>query len=271
MPIEKQKENQEAAESQGAAESQAQGAQPQVLKIGEKEYSPETIQQLEQKAAQAKKIVDNASRYGLSIDDYMANTDMALHTVSDLIEQGVIDQQGRRVQSTASDTPKRSDVDLSGVESQQDRGAISGHLKRLEAVEQALSALTPDIESVKQSQMQLIRKEVANDLIQRYPTLTSDDVGKVFVKAMNDKTMSLEDHAQAYAQQKKEYSAAYRRKVLEELGMDPDKVEERNQLRQQGSGGAGRLFQGKKFSFKRGKDTMSPQEAARRYLEAKGS
>ena len=247
--------------------------QPQVIKVGEKEYSPDQIAELESTANKAKAILDTAGRYGLSVEDYLTNSDMAFHTISDLIEQGIVDKEGRVLakDNPAPSAPQSSGIDLSGIDSQQDRGALGGVLKRVEAMEKALQGISPTLQQLQTTTNNITRQSIASDIKKQYPGLTDQDIGRVFADAMKDRSVDLWGHAKAHAERKESASAEYKRKVLQEYGLDPDELEARNKLRQQGEGGAGQIFKGKKISFRaNGKDAVSPLHASMQYLRMKG-
>ena len=135
----------------------------------------------------------------------------------------------------------------------------------------AMKALTEKVTAVDKTQGDMIRINLEEKVMGKFPNLKPNDVSQVFGKAMDDRSKSLWDHAEAASKAKASNISALREEHAKEFGVNLEKFDE-NKLKEQGAeGGAGALFKGKKFSFdpkKEDADAVSPRQAAMEFIEA---
>ena len=264
------------------------------IEVDGKEYSAEDVQNLvklgasaTQKMQEVAGIKAAAEKYGVDTETYLGQAEGAFGVMSELIANKVIDEKGNVIKV---EKKEESGGDKSGGETDLDKlfnlsGGEAGELKGVDKVTAIIAkALEPQLDGIKKlgervsvidkTQGDMIRLNLEDKVIGKFPNLTATDVSQVFGSAMNDKSKTLWEHAEAASKVKATDLGSLREEHAKEFGVDLTKFDE-NKLKEQGAkGGAGVLFEGKKFSFnpKKGdKDTVTPAQAANEYIEAMSS
>jgi hypothetical protein len=142
-------------------------------------------------------------------------------------------------------------------------------------------ALAPQLENIEKlgarvaavdkTQGDMIRLNLEEKVVSKFPNLKPSDVSQVFGSAMQDRNKSLWEHAEIASKAKASTVSSLREEHAKEFGVDLSKFDENKLKEQKAGGGAGVLFEGKKFSFnaKHGdKDSVNPAKAAAEYIES---
>ncbi len=260
------------------------------IEVDGKEYSAEDVQNLikqgttaTQKTQEVAGILAAAEKYGVDIDTYLSQAEGAFGVMSQLITDKVIDEKGNIVKKkTEEPAPKKDeeevDLDklfnLSGEEKTKVTGAekIAGIVaKALGPQLESMKKLGEKVAAVDKTQGDMIRLNLEDKIVGKFPNLKPNDVSQVFASAMQDRSKSLWEHAETFSKAKASDMSVLRAEHAKEFGVNLEKFDENKLKEQEAGGGAGVFFKGKKFSFnaKPGdKDAVSPAKAAAEYIES---
>ena len=205
--------------------------------------------ELTQKSQQIAPIMDAANRFGMDPETFTTQSVGALSLVGELIEAGVIDEQGNRL-DTAPLTPAPVIPDPA-LPAGADGDLLKAVLDKTETIVQnALAPMTEQMGRLEKENTNLLRLQVQGKLMADVPGIEEEDVGQIFGLAASDRTKGIMEHAKAFVDEKSAKEAAMRKKVAGELGVDLEEWEA-NQLMEQGSDGPAGRYKGKSFRFKR--------------------
>jgi len=202
--------------------------------------------------------------------------------MSQLIADKVIDEKGNILKVTAQKAPEKKEEGEDDLAKLFNLPTSSGSdLKGAEKIAAIVSkALGPQFEEIRKlgervaavdkTQGDMIRLNLQEKVMGKFPVLKPSDVSQVFGSAMNDRSKSLWEHAEALANMKTAELTSMRTAHAKEFGIDLTKFDENKLKEQEAGGGAGVLYKGKTFSFnpKKGeKDAISPLKASMDFLE----
>lgn len=145
--------------------------------------------------------------------------------------------------------------------------------KALEGLKPQLEGLSGKLNQLSDIQAGMIREDYGKKIKGSFPSLDDDDVSRVFASYQKDRSTSLMEHAKKLSEKKTAYLEGIEKSLAEKWGVDLTKVKEKdgkneNDVKDAKSGGAGAMFQGKKFSMReKGEGFVSPKKAAREYLD----
>jgi len=280
----------ESSQSQESEETKDAGK----IEVDGKSYSTEDVQNLVKQGAAATQktqevagILAAAEKYGVDVETYLGQAEGAFGVMSQLIADKVIDEQGntikKQVKPKPTDDKQDEEVDLDKL-----FNLTAGDTKGLQGADKVAAivakALSPQLEAmeklgervaaVDKTQGDMIRLNLEEKVMSKFPNLKPNDVSQVFGSAMQDRSKSLWDHAETASKAKASDISALREEHAKEFGVDLTKFDENKIKEQEAGGGAGVLFKGKKFSFnpKRGdKESVTPLQAANEWIEARRS
>lgn len=260
------------------------------IEVDGKDYSVEDVQNLVKQGAAATQktqevagILAAAEKYGVDIETYLGQAEGAFGVMSQLITDKVIDEKGsiiKKKEEKPTGDKLEGDVDLEklfnlpgadtkGMKGEEKMEAIVA--KVLGPQLDAMKVLTDRVAAVDKTQGDMIRLNLEEKVMSKFPNLKPNDVSQVFGRAMDDRSKNLWDHAEAASKAKASDVSALREEHAKEFGVNIKEFDE-NKLREQGAeGGAGAFFKGKKFSFdtKKGdEDTVNPAKAANEFIES---
>jgi len=195
------------------------------------------------------------TQYGVSPEDYLRNSEGSFALVNQLIEAGVIDDQGNilKKDSGAPNVPEKKSVNVDLTK--------SGGEKGLEVVLKALKGLGDRLEQLEDGQSGIYRRNIENDVKGKHPNLETEDITRLLAKAKADKSKSFWDHAEALSKEKEvvgkrsELESAKRTvELLQKAGIIPAGAIDLSKLdldalKTQGSETAPKIWEGKKFVF----------------------
>jgi len=208
-----------------------------------------------------------AGKYEADPETYIGQAEGAFATVRNLIEAGVIDEQGKIV--TKKEEPKTTP-----------KGAINAPLdtkdldpeKKMEGI--IAKAIAPFQEKIKslENDVSLSRRlDLEDKLKAKHPSLDSDDISKVFAIAMRDQTKNLWEHADLYEGKVKEKVKGMEAKWAEKYGVNPEEWDNRNKMKEMSPAeGMAFVTKGKKISIhnRQGdKNAVTPLQAARAFFK----
>lgn len=260
--------------SDGAGKDQDQGG-AQKIQVGDKTYTADDIKGLVSQAAKATQVGQVAetvntiaSRYGLDPEGYLGQAELALGAVASLMEKGIIDDQGnlvqgKRVVENKGEEDKSGDTGGEKKTGKVDPDTIAAAV--LERIEGKLSPVFKALDSIEKTQNHMLRQDLEAKLKSEFSNLDSEDIDRVLASAFKDKK-PVKEIAKTYSEKKAGMISELRKQHAKEFGVNLDDFDA-NRLNEQGGGGAAAAFTGKKFSFRGGKDVVSPREAARAYIE----
>lgn len=276
----------------GSQDDPKGGAGDQKIKVGEKEYSADDVQNLltrissdSDKAQAAQRILDVAAKFDMNPEEFAQQSVGALNVINDLITKGVIDTSGKLVEKKEGKPGGPSDDDplkdfLGGG-----GGQPTGEDKVTEIVSKALGSfqekmtkqigeIGTKIKGLEDLQSSMIRKDYQKDIQDKYPNLDGDDVSKVFGAAMKDDSKTLWEHAKEASEAKQVKEVEIAKKWAADHGFDYDQVvKDANDLKEMGpeGGGAAAIVGERKISFRRkGEGYVSPLEATQQFFKKKG-
>lgn len=264
------------------------------IEVDGKSYSAEDVQNLVKQGASATQKMQEvagvkaaAEKYGVDVETYLGQAEGAFGVMSQLIADKVIDEKGailRKEVKKPSGEPSGEEDELSklfNLSKGGDESKLTGTDKVAAIVAKALAPQLEGLEklgervaAVDKTQGDMIRLNLEDKVMTKFPNLKTSDVSQVFASAMQDRSKSLWEHAEAKSNAKAGDLGVLRKEHAKEFGVDLEKFDENKLKEQKAGGGAGVMFEGKKFSFnaKRGdKESVSPAAAAREYLENLGS
>lgn len=282
-------------ESSGDLNGNKGGSGDQKIKVGEKEYSADDVNNLLTQAEAGTKasqqlgvVSDFMKKVGAeSVEELVANVDGAYTVLNNLLEAGVINENGELVESSSSKGDKlkgkEGERDLDDVLNAQNFAKQKGSQKMNDLVQEALQgALEPlqkKLSEISDVQTSMLRKDVAREIQAKHPELDNEDVERVFGTAMHDKSKSIWQIAEARAESKKAKLGSFEEEFAKKYGLDLEELRKKqaeendpNKVKQGGKeGGSSVLSEGKKITLRRGvKDGVHPKDLAKQYLEKLG-
>jgi len=260
------------------------------IQVDGKDYSVEDVQNIikqgasaTQKAQEVAGVIAAAEKYGVDPETYIAQAEGAFGVMSQLIADKVIDEKGNILKVKVQE-PK--DDELGGDDDFMklfnlpagDTKSLAGADKIAAIVTKALGSQFDEIKklgervtAVDKTQGDMIRLNLQEKVMAKFPVLKPSDVSQAFGSAMNDRSKSLWEHAEVLANVKAAELTSLRTTHAKEFGIDITKFDENKLKEQEAGGGAGVIFKGKKFSFdaKEGdENAVSPRKAATEYIES---
>ena len=168
----------------------------------QKTFTSEEIKGLAGKATEADRLNQQfapfskvLTQYGVSPEDYLRNSEGSFALVNQLIEAGVIDDQGNILKKESGAPPKKEDsfkVDLTK----------SGGSKEIEVVLKAIKGIGDRLEQLEDGQSGIYRRNIENDVKGKHANLETEDITKLLAKAKADKSKSFWDHAEVMSKEK---------------------------------------------------------------------
>jgi hypothetical protein len=218
-----------------------------------------------QKTQSVAAVLQTAEKYGLSPEDLVQQADGAFAVMSDLIDKGIIDNKGAIIEK------KAGDVDPPAGDPPPAQGTLpkdeTGLVKRLDLIEKSLAMLPGRLDTIERDQTHMIRMDLQRSIQAKHSNLSDDDVTKLFSTAMGDKSKTIWQHAESLSETKNAGVADLRKQHAEEFGINLDEFDANKLNEKDAEGGAAAVFKGKKFSFKKGEESVSPRQATMEFFK----
>jgi hypothetical protein len=133
------------------------------------------------------------TQYGINPEEYLRNSEASFALMNQLIEQGVIDEQGNVVEKKIGDVlPKVPPV-------VPDEGKVT---KSQQVVLDTLTKIGERMVKLEDGQSNIHRRNISRDVKAVYPNLTDDDVSKSLAKAQADRSVNFWDHVKVVSEEK---------------------------------------------------------------------
>lgn len=132
-------------------------------------------------------------QYGINPEEYLRNSEASFALMNQLIEQGVIDEQGKVVEKKIKDAlPVKVPV-------VPDEGKVT---KSQQVVLDALTKVGDRMSKLEDGQSNIYRRNISRDVKAVYSNLTDDDISKSLGKAQGDRSVDFWDHVKAVSEEK---------------------------------------------------------------------
>ena len=229
-----------------------------------------SVTQKSQELASVSKILE---KYGTDAETYLGQSEAALAVVGQLLEKGMIDEQGNLKQAEVKQDPKPDPLSFLKL-----KGSETGDEKTLKIVEAGLGKIAEKfdkrLQAIEQDQSAILRDQITTRVQAKYPSFSNDAVSELLVRASKDGRKSLWEHAEVFSKEMGTRQEAAEAEFAKKYGIDLD--EARNKLKEStAEGGVMASFQGKKFAFGRGPmdkraDSTTPLDATIEFLKKSG-
>jgi hypothetical protein len=168
------------------------------------------VAELEEARKKLEPFVQTLGRYGIDTEEYLRNSEASFVVMNQLIEKGVIDEQGNLVEKKggqqAAPVPQVPNVDG------------SGKLPReMQVVLNALGKVTERLDTLEESQSVIYRRNLEADVQSKFSNLESEDVTKLLAKAKADRGKSLWEHAKVMSEEKEGRKAQEKTTLAKEV------------------------------------------------------
>lgn len=132
-------------------------------------------------------------QYGINPEEYLRNSEASFALMNQLIEQGVIDEQGKVVEKKIGDKlPTKVPV-------VPDEGKVA---KSTQVVLDALTKVGERMTKLEDGQSNIHRRNISRDVKAVYSNLSDDDVSKALAKAQGDRSVDFWDHVKVVSEEK---------------------------------------------------------------------
>lgn len=132
-------------------------------------------------------------QYGINPEEYLQNSEASFALMNQLIEQGVIDDQGRVIEKKIKDV-----LPVIPVVPGDDRKVT----KSQQIILDALTKVGERMDKLEDGQSNIYRRNISRDVKAVYPNLTDDDISKSLAKAQVDRSVDFWDHVKAVSKEK---------------------------------------------------------------------
>lgn len=241
-----------------------------VVKVGEEEktFTAEDVSNLlnqqagaTQQTQKAAALIAAAAKYSIEPEQYVQHAEGAIATMSNLIDAGVIDQQGNVIdKKVVVDSSKN--VSLTKEENNPAQEALT-------KIQATLGGIIKRIEQVEEDTNQTTQIELERTVQGKYPDLDKGDVSRLLGIAMKAPEKGLWQHAEEMSERKKDWKVGLRKSYAKEFDVNLDEFDANKLKEQDSEGGATVVLGGRKLSFNAKKsdpNTITPKQAMTEFL-----
>jgi hypothetical protein len=262
-------QNSDSGEDQNAA-----GEQTGKISIDGKDYTESDVKNLLAQSGKATQALQRdaelnklAAQIGTDVETLTEHLPHMVGAVAKGIESGVMTTDYQFVEPSSTTDEGSDDDGETGVDNEAVK-TLSGKLDQLMSENKKLRERIDVIDS---HQLSEINKRMEKEIIATNPILEKDDVPKVLARAKGDKSKHYLDHAKDIAAEKEAKMEGVIKERYKKDGLDYDKIQDRNKLRQASSeGGAAAMVEGKTISWRKnaGENAITPGQAYAAAMEA---
>ena len=252
---------------------------PTTIQVDDQVYTPDDVKELlDQQAAvtqggqEIAALKSVAEKYGVPVDKYVEQAEGSFAVMTELIKEGIIDNQGQVLKKPPGDLPVDpliTDPKVKVKTEIEDKTELTTD----PAVLAALTSIGDRLKVLDQTQTNMIRADLQKQIKGKHEVLTDNDVNEVFARTMNNPEKDLWAHAEDKVKEREAENTGARENFAKEFGVDLVKFDENRLLQKGPEGGAGAMFKDKKFIFggknKRGEEGIDPGKAASEWIAAK--
>jgi len=134
------------------------------------------------------------TQYGINPEEYLRNSEASFALMNQLIEQGVIDEQGNVVEKKAPGVVPPT------IPITPDEGKVA---KSTQVVLDALTKVGERINKLEDGQSNIYRRNISRDVKAVYSNLSDNDVSEALAKAQSDRSINFWDHVKVMSEAKK--------------------------------------------------------------------
>jgi len=215
-------------------------------------------------------------RYGTDSSTYLSNAEAAFGVMSELVEKGLIDEQGNVIEKKGKGSDSGDKNDLFNFSQAGDNKEMSEKVAQIvsKVVGTKLGDLMKQVENLSSGQAGLFRAQLKGKIQEKYPSFSDNDVSKLFGIASTNPAKDLWAHAEEMAEKQKVSKDKDREKYAKEFGIDLKEFDANKLNEQDSKSGTIAALKGKKFVFspraKRlgDKDSVSPRDAMIAHMKA---
>lgn len=212
-----------------------------------------------QKTQQVAAIVEAAKKYGLDPEDYVGHAEGAFSSLTKLVEMGIIDEDGKIIEK--KEPQKKDDQTQTTVPVAKDKPNDPNKI-----ASEVLEKLNQRLERLEADQTNLMRANLNRALKAEHDNLNDKDVSEIIATAMKDPRKDVWQHAKDFSEGKVTRRKELRAEIAKEFGINVEEFDA-NKLKEQNSeGGASAILNGRKLSFRKGKDGVTPKQAMKEFF-----
>ena len=246
----------------------------------EKTFTPEQVLDMHKNLASATQnsqkaapLLKLAEQVGLDPDDLSQQIPGAFSLIQDLVDQGIIDQDGNVIKQKAVAANADDDNDNDDSSSSSDQISASKIAALIEAkLEEKLTPFQKAIQDLGNTSTGLQRAEISRRLKTEYQDANLSDEDVTTIMSMSRASrgkMNLRQAAENFIGKRQEQLTQMEQQILKkykEAGVDLSQFDLNSLKEQDADSVAARITQDKKLSFRKGEGTISPAQAAKDYL-----
>jgi hypothetical protein len=260
------------AEGDEGHESQ-EGTKNGQITIDDRTFKAEDVQNLldqqasaTEKTQQVAPILSLAERYNLEPQQLAENFEGMAGVFNDLIDKGLIDEQGNVLKPAVKQTKEPEQKVLETKKTEQ--GPVT---KGDEVAMKALvSPIMDKLQKLEEDNTMLMKLRLQDQIQTKFDNIEEGDVATVFALAERDRTKSIMQHAEDISKQKVAEREKLEAEFAKKHNIDLEEAKQRMLFEQDPSGGAAALVAKKKISFKKGKDAVTPRQATADFFKRVG-
>ena len=245
----------------------------------EKTFTPEQVLDMHKNLASATQnsqkaapLLKLAEQVGLDPDDLSQQIPGAFSLIQDLVDQGIIDQDGNVIKQKAAQ-PDDDIKDDSDSTSSSDQISASKIAALIEAkLEEKLTPFQKAIQDLGNTSTGLQRAEISRRLKTEYQDANLSDEDVTTIMSMSRASrgkMNLRQAAENFIGKRQEQMTQMEQQILDKYkkaGVDLSQFDLNSLKEQDADSVAARITQDKRLSFRKGEGTISPAQAAKDYL-----
>ncbi len=252
------------------------------LEIDGKQYGVDDIKNLQaqqasatQKTQEVAAIKKHIDGLGLTVEEYVAESERVYGGVAELVRDGIIDE--KLIAVPVVEDPNKG----KGPAQPFDWGNMGGGggndvkpdagSKAMESINTQLKGQNETIKQLQENNAMLLRVSIAGQIVRDNEDLSQADAEYIIDASTSDSSKSMSDHIAAYKDRRSKVNSDQEVKFAKKFGINIEEFNA-NQLKEQNAkGGAGGTFQGKKFMFgrrkKKGDDSVTPKNAMISFID----
>lgn len=243
------------------------------IKIGDKEYTEEQLKaalesstklsELERQIAPVQQMIE---RYKLEgVEDLLQNTEGAFTQILQLQEAGLIDEKGQIKEKPPEKPPVTPKVPP--VDPTKDKNSVEAIVaKVMEGIKPTVDKMEKQLNFLNDSQSQLLRERTLSKVQERYPNLKEKEVSVAIAKA-NAQKRDFWDVAKEISKEKEAEGQQLISAFAEEHKLDLKELNNLKEMRSNEGSVAEAVVEGKKISFKKGDNSITPREATENFFK----
>lgn len=241
----------------------------------QKTFTPEDVKNLvaqqasaTQKTQDVAAIIKLAAKHEIPVTDFANQVDGLFGRVSELMEKGIIDENGELIASKptpgAPVIPDNPPVDFGNIADAKLEQVVQAALKPMQ---DSVAKMQEGYDKIQSNSAMFLKTQVRGEIQKAHDGLSDQDADNIIERSLNDTSKTLDQHIEKYKTTKKDYDTSQAEFYAKEYGLVKDGADfnkwNENRLQEQDSKGGGfaGLVKGLKLSFKKGEGNIDPRKA----------